>query len=241
MPLTDNRLLGIAGRLKCCLLYEFSTYQELRYVLPRSEHAVARPPAGAALHDRQGALRWHPEAAVVVAFPDGTEAEIPLDQLHWEGREPHPPASVMPAFISRRDLLRKRVAALATRTRHSSPTPWRATGACGARRRLLLTGTDEHGDKIAQAAAGGRRRAAGVRRPDLAEFRKTWDEARATSPTPFIRRGRRSRGGRPEDPPDPVGRRRDYSASTAAVLLRLRALLPRRRSSTAVPPITRPR
>jgi len=30
MPLTDNRLLGNCGRLKCCLLYEFSTYQELR-------------------------------------------------------------------------------------------------------------------------------------------------------------------------------------------------------------------
>ncbi|HYE93172.1 MAG TPA: regulatory iron-sulfur-containing complex subunit RicT, partial [Terriglobales bacterium] len=30
MPLTDSRLLGNCGRLKCCLLYEFSTYQELR-------------------------------------------------------------------------------------------------------------------------------------------------------------------------------------------------------------------
>src|SRR5438093_778864 len=30
MPLTDNRLLGNCGRLKCCLLYEFSTYADLR-------------------------------------------------------------------------------------------------------------------------------------------------------------------------------------------------------------------
>ena len=30
MPLTDSRLLGNCGRLKCCLLYEFSTYEELR-------------------------------------------------------------------------------------------------------------------------------------------------------------------------------------------------------------------
>ncbi|MEK7363778.1 MAG: regulatory iron-sulfur-containing complex subunit RicT, partial [candidate division NC10 bacterium] len=30
MPLTDNRLLGNCGRLKCCLLYEFSTYEQLR-------------------------------------------------------------------------------------------------------------------------------------------------------------------------------------------------------------------
>ena len=35
MPLTDSRLLGNCGRLKCCLLYEFSTYQELRARLPR--------------------------------------------------------------------------------------------------------------------------------------------------------------------------------------------------------------
>src|SRR5438477_1863327 len=35
VPLADNRLLGNCGRLKCCLLYEFSTYQELRALLPR--------------------------------------------------------------------------------------------------------------------------------------------------------------------------------------------------------------
>src|SRR5207253_20720 len=35
LPLTDNRLLGNCGRLKCCLLYEFSTYQELRARLPK--------------------------------------------------------------------------------------------------------------------------------------------------------------------------------------------------------------
>src|SRR5438445_10583975 len=35
MPLPDNRLLRNCGRLKCCLLYEFSTYQELRSLLPR--------------------------------------------------------------------------------------------------------------------------------------------------------------------------------------------------------------
>jgi len=35
MPLTDNRLLGNCGRLKCCLLYEFSTYDQLRKHLPK--------------------------------------------------------------------------------------------------------------------------------------------------------------------------------------------------------------
>src|SRR6266849_5171349 len=35
VPLTDSRLLGNCGRLKCCLLYEFSLYEELRSHLPR--------------------------------------------------------------------------------------------------------------------------------------------------------------------------------------------------------------
>ena len=48
MPLTDSRLLGNCGRLKCCLLYEFSTYEELRSRLPTREHAPARPTAAAA-------------------------------------------------------------------------------------------------------------------------------------------------------------------------------------------------
>src|SRR3972149_3888067 len=39
MPLTDNRLIGNCGRLKCCLLYEFSTYDELRSRLPRTRRA----------------------------------------------------------------------------------------------------------------------------------------------------------------------------------------------------------
>ena len=47
MPLTDSRLLGNCGRLKCCLLYEFSTYQELRSRLPRV-NTPARPRAAGA-------------------------------------------------------------------------------------------------------------------------------------------------------------------------------------------------
>ena len=35
VPLNDSRLLGNCGRLKCCLLYEFSQYEALRAQLPR--------------------------------------------------------------------------------------------------------------------------------------------------------------------------------------------------------------
>jgi cell fate regulator YaaT (PSP1 superfamily) len=88
MPLTDNRLLGNCGRLKCCLLYEFSLYEELRARLPRVGSACeAECGGGGCMQGRVRAVKVLKET-VVVGFADGTEAEIPLAQLTWEGR-PH--------------------------------------------------------------------------------------------------------------------------------------------------------
>jgi cell fate regulator YaaT (PSP1 superfamily) len=87
-PLTDSRLLGNCGRLKCCLLYEFSTYEELRARLPRVGSACqADCGGGGCMQGRVKGLRVLKET-VLVAFADGTEAEVPLAQLTWEGR-PH--------------------------------------------------------------------------------------------------------------------------------------------------------
>ena len=88
MPLTDSRLLGNCGRLKCCLLYEFSTYEELRARLPRVGSACQADCGGGGC--MQGRVRSVKvlKASVLVGFADGTEAEVPLDQLTWEGR-PH--------------------------------------------------------------------------------------------------------------------------------------------------------
>jgi len=87
MPLTDNRLLGNCGRLKCCLLYEFSTYQELRSYLPRvNTPCSATCGGGGCMTGKVRSLRVLKQT-VVVGFPDGTEAEVPLDQLTWEGRD----------------------------------------------------------------------------------------------------------------------------------------------------------
>ena len=86
MPLTDNRLLGNCGRLKCCLLYEFSTYQELRSYLPRvNTPCSASCGGGGCMTGKVRSLRVLKQS-VLVGFPDGTEAEVPLDQLTWEGR-----------------------------------------------------------------------------------------------------------------------------------------------------------
>ncbi len=87
MPLTDNRLLGNCGRLKCCLLYEFSTYEELRSRLPKvGAPCSAECGGGGCMTGKVRSLRVLKQQ-VVVRFQDGTEAEVPLDQLTWEGRE----------------------------------------------------------------------------------------------------------------------------------------------------------
>ena len=86
MPLTDSRLLGNCGRLKCCLLYEFSTYQELRSRLPRvNTPCQASCGGGGCMTGKVRSIRVLAQS-VVVGFPDGTEAEVPLDQVTWEGR-----------------------------------------------------------------------------------------------------------------------------------------------------------
>jgi cell fate regulator YaaT (PSP1 superfamily) len=86
MPLTDSRLLGNCGRLKCCLLYEFSTYQELRSRLPRvNTPCQADCGGGGCMTGKVRSIRVLAQS-VVVAFPDGSEAEVPLDLVTWEGR-----------------------------------------------------------------------------------------------------------------------------------------------------------
>ncbi len=88
MPLTDSRLLGNCGRLKCCLLYEFSMYEELRSRLPRVGSACqAECGGGGCMQGRVKSVKVLAES-VLVGFADGTEAEVPLSQVTWEGR-PH--------------------------------------------------------------------------------------------------------------------------------------------------------
>jgi cell fate regulator YaaT (PSP1 superfamily) len=87
MPLTDSRLLGNCGRLKCCLLYEFSTYQELRARLPRVNTPCQADcgSAGGCMTGKVRSIRVLAQS-VIVGFPDGSQAEVPLDQVTWEGR-----------------------------------------------------------------------------------------------------------------------------------------------------------
>ncbi len=92
----------------------------------------------------------------------------------------------------------------------------------------FLTGTDEHGDKIAQAAAKE-----GIAPQALADriaalFREEWRRLGITNDD-FIRTTEpRHRGGGAADPPDALGQGRDLLRRVRRpVLLRLRALLHR--------------
>ena len=141
------------------------------------------------------------------------------------GRPAHEPA-LLPHHARSTTSTRARTSG--TRTRPSWPTRCAATAAWRGDRVYFLTGTDEHGDKIAQAAA-----AAGVtpqayadrdrrRLPrDLAAARhhqrRLHPHHRAAPPE-----------GRAGDPPDALRRGRDLLRRVRRlVLLRLRALLHR--------------
>ena len=87
MPLTDSRLLGNCGRLKCCLLYEFSTYEQLRAYLPRVGRPCQAECGGGCMQGVVKSIRVLKQT-VVVGLQDGTEAEVPLALVTWEGR-PH--------------------------------------------------------------------------------------------------------------------------------------------------------
>ena len=72
MPLTDSRLLGNCGRLKCCLLYEFSTYQELRARLPRVNSPCQASCGGSGcMTGKVKSIRVLAQS-VIVGFPDGS-------------------------------------------------------------------------------------------------------------------------------------------------------------------------
>ena len=179
----------------------------------------------------------------MVGFPDGTRGGGPARPAHVGG--PRRMSS-----RSRRDApsTSRRRSTTSTRAPHLGHAYTTIVADAMARYRRLagddvcfLTGTDEHGDKIAQAAAEGRRAAAGAT-PTRTRRRSgtTWDALghhlrrlhphhRAAPPA-----------GRAGDPAAALGRGRDLPRQVRRpVLLRLRALLHRegdRRRQVPRPP-----
>jgi cell fate regulator YaaT (PSP1 superfamily) len=77
LSLNPSKLAGQCGRLKCCLRYEYTTYQELRRKLP-SVGAQVQSVKGDGRIVRQNILR---QTVVVRRDEDGVEAEATLDDL----------------------------------------------------------------------------------------------------------------------------------------------------------------
>ena len=161
MPLTDSRLLGNCGRLKCCLLYEFSHVRGAARAAAARGLGLPGRLRRRGLHDGQGPGAPGPQAErCVVGFPDGTEAEVPLDQLTGRGartssglrhRDVRAFYLTTPIYyVNARAAPRARVHDHRGRRDGALPPAAPATTCASS------PGTDEHGDKIAQAAAEGR-------------------------------------------------------------------------------------
>ncbi len=77
LSLNPSKLAGQCGRLKCCLRYEYATYQELRRVLPKVGARV-QSVKGDGQVVRQNILK---QTVVIRRHDDGVEAEATLEDL----------------------------------------------------------------------------------------------------------------------------------------------------------------
>ena len=77
LPLNPSKLAGQCGRLKCCLKYEYQTYQDLKRDLPRIGARV-QSVQGDGQIIRHNALR---QTAMLRRADDGIEVEVTLADL----------------------------------------------------------------------------------------------------------------------------------------------------------------
>jgi len=82
LSLNPSKISGICGRLMCCLVYEYSTYQEIRKHLPRVGKRL-KVPEGEGKIIRYNLIR----ETVTLELEDKRELEVPLAQLQPAGPE----------------------------------------------------------------------------------------------------------------------------------------------------------
>jgi cell fate regulator YaaT (PSP1 superfamily) len=89
LSLNPEEITGMCGRLRCCLVYEYETYMELKKALPRVG-TIVRTPNGLGKVVRHNAIGGR----VTVRLQDGAEVETPVDHIQAEPEAPpRPPAS----------------------------------------------------------------------------------------------------------------------------------------------------
>lgn len=85
LPLNLSKLTGVCGRLKCCLIYELETYQEVKGKLPKVGETFHIPSCIGGQCGTAGCAQVQgvsvPKEAIVVTLADGARAEISASEL----------------------------------------------------------------------------------------------------------------------------------------------------------------
>ena len=88
LPLNMAKLTGVCGRLKCCLIYELETYQEVKGKLPRVGEVFHIPSCVGGQCGTAGCAQVQgtnvPKEAVIVGLVDGGRARFTAEQLGVE-------------------------------------------------------------------------------------------------------------------------------------------------------------
>ncbi len=85
LPLNLSKLTGVCGRLKCCLIYELETYQEVKGKLPRVGEVFHLPSCTAGACGTGGCAKVAgtnvPKEAVIVEIAEGGRLQLSAAEL----------------------------------------------------------------------------------------------------------------------------------------------------------------
>jgi cell fate regulator YaaT (PSP1 superfamily) len=85
LPLNQSKLTGVCGRLKCCLIYELETYQEVKGKLPKLGETFHIPSCVGGQCGTAGCAQVQstnvPREAIVVGLADGGRAQLTAEEL----------------------------------------------------------------------------------------------------------------------------------------------------------------
>jgi cell fate regulator YaaT (PSP1 superfamily) len=85
LPLNQSKLTGVCGRLKCCLIYELETYQEVKGKLPKIGETFHIPSCVSGSCGTGGCAQTQgvsmTKEAIVVGLPDGSRTTLTAEEL----------------------------------------------------------------------------------------------------------------------------------------------------------------
>ncbi len=85
LPLNLSKLTGVCGRLKCCLIYELETYQEVKGKLPKEGDVFHMPSCVGGQCGTAGCAQVQgtnvPREAVIVGVVDGGRKQVTAEEL----------------------------------------------------------------------------------------------------------------------------------------------------------------